>query len=87
MHDGVWFIQLVYIVFAIAMPILLLLTLFVLWHVPLTLHAQRALFSFAEIVYAWATTDVITLSVVAAQLQIKQFVAFIIYRYILNELC
>ena len=60
------------------MPILLLLALFVLWHVPLTLRAQRALFSLAEIVYAWATTDVITLSVVAAQLQIKQFVAFIV---------
>ena len=77
-HDGVWFIQIVYIVFAIVMPVLLLAALTVLWLVPLTLQWQTALYSISEILYAWSTIDVITLSVVAAQLQIKQFVAFIV---------
>ena len=49
-----------------------------LWLVPLTLQWQTALYSISEILYAWSTIDVITLSVVAAQLQIKQFVAFIV---------
>ena len=60
------------------MPVLLLAALTVLWLVPLTLQWQTALYSISEILYAWSTIDVITLSVVAAQLQIKQFVAFIV---------
>jgi hypothetical protein len=77
-HHGVWFVHAVFIVFVIIMPLLLLLTLSVLWIVPLTLNAQRALFVFAEVSYAWSSTDVVTLSIIAAQLQIKQFVHFIV---------
>merc|ERR1712194_983707 len=77
-HHGVWFVHAIFIVFVVVMPVLLLFTLVLLWLVPLTVAAQRGLFFFSEMCYAWASTDVVTLSIVAVQLQIKQFVTFIV---------
>ena len=60
------------------MPFLLLVFLAVLWLVPMSLIWQQRLFTAAECFYAWSTVDVLALSLIAAQLQIEQFVTFIV---------
>lgn len=83
-HSGVpnsfairW-LQASYFLFGVAMPLAFLLSLVVLWLVPLTLRSQRQLHVLSEVLNAWSTLDVFCVSIVAALLEIQQFAAFIV---------
>jgi len=60
------------------MPFAVLLTMLVLWVVPLTLAWQRSLFVLAEVLNAWSALDVFCIAIAAALLEIQQFAAFIV---------
>jgi hypothetical protein len=64
--------------FGQAMPLALLLTMLILWLVPMTLGWQRTLFVLAEVLNAWSALDVFCISIAAALLEIQQFAAFIV---------
>lgn len=64
--------------FGQAMPFAVLLTMLILWVVPMTLAAQRSLFVLAEVLNAWSTLDVFCIAIAAALLEIQQFAAFIV---------
>jgi len=64
--------------FGIAFPLALIVSLFVLWFVPLSISRQRQVFVLAEVFSAWAALDVLALSVIAAVLEVQQFAAFIV---------
>jgi hypothetical protein len=70
---GITFIQVTYFLFAFVLPLFFLITLGILWMVPLKLEIQRVLFTAAEILNAWSTIDVFVVSIVAALLEIRQF--------------
>lgn len=83
-HSGVpndfatrW-LQASFFLFGQAMPFALLLTMLVLWVVPLTLSMQRTIFVLAEVLNAWSALDVFCISIAAALLEIQQFAAFIV---------
>ena len=74
-------IQAVFYIFAFATPLLQLLALLALWFVPLRTSRQFQLFVAAEILHAWSGLEVFVVSILAALLEIQQFVAFIVEPY------
>lgn len=78
MDVGIRFLQATYYTFAIAMPMLLLLSLFIIWFVPLTLRAQHRLYVAIEVFNAWSALDVFVLAIIASLLELQQFAQFII---------
>jgi hypothetical protein len=83
-HSGVpnsfeirW-LQASYFLFGVATPLCFLVSLLVLWFVPLSLRRQRQFHVLSEVFNAWSTLDVFCVSIVAASLEIQQFAAFIV---------
>jgi len=83
-HSGVpndfavrW-MQISFFLFGVGMPLALLLALLVLWVFPMSISRQRQLFVLAEVLNAWSTLDVYSISILAALLEIQQFAAFIV---------
>ncbi len=70
--------QATYFIFAFVTPVLFLLSLLVLWIVPLKLKVQKKVFFFAEIAHAWSAGEVFIVSILAALLEIRQFALFMI---------
>lgn len=60
------------------MPLALCVALTILWVVPLSISMQRQLFVLAEVLNAWSTLDVYSVSIIAALLEIQQFAMFIV---------
>ena len=75
---GIRSIQVTFFLFAFVLPILHLVTMAVLWIVPLSERAQESLFHMSEILNAWSSLDVFVVSVIAALLELRQFAAFIV---------
>ena len=68
----------VFLLFALVIPILHLLLLCCIWCAPVTLAMQRNLFVASEVLNAWGSMDVFIIAVIAALLQLRQFAAFIV---------
>ena len=75
---GAGWIQASFFLFALAVPLALVLCVLALWAAPLTLRAQRRLLAAAEVLSAWSAMDVFVASVAVALLEISQFAAFIV---------
>jgi len=64
--------------FSFIVPLCHLLMVVFLWVAPLQPTSQRRILVVSEIVNAWSTLDVLTLSVILALFQIRQFVQYLI---------
>eukprot|EP01116_Phalansterium_solitarium_P006535 TRINITY_DN1886_c0_g1_i2.p2 TRINITY_DN1886_c0_g1~~TRINITY_DN1886_c0_g1_i2.p2 ORF type:complete len:383 (-),score=130.37 TRINITY_DN1886_c0_g1_i2:315-1463(-) len=71
-------LQVTFFIFSIGMPLLHLLSMLLLWVVPMTSRGQRRLFVICEVLNAWSALDVFIIAVIAALLEVRQFAAFII---------
>ena len=74
-------IEAVFYTFAFVTPLVQLVVLFILWFMPLRLRRQYQLFVLAEILHAWSGLEVFVVSILAALLEIQQFVEFIVAPY------
>lgn len=74
-------IQAVFYMFAFVVPIVQLVVLLVLWYTPLRLRRQFQLYTTAEILHAWSALEVFVVSILAALLELQQFVGFIVDPY------
>ncbi len=75
---GVTLIQTTFFFFALVMPFACLLTITVLFYIPMTLRGQQIVFMLAEIANAWSAIEVFLLSVLASMLELSQFAAFMV---------
>ncbi len=57
-----------FFLFGLAMPLSLMVALLVLWVVPLSIAKQRQLFVLTEVLNAWSTLDVYSVSIIAGLL-------------------
>jgi hypothetical protein len=71
-------IQAVFYIFALVTPIVQLAALLVLWYKPLRLQRQFQLYVVAEVLHAWSGLEVFVISILAALLELQQFVGFIV---------
>ena len=58
-----------------------MLSLLVLWVMPLTLKAQRKIFVLTEVTNAWSGLEVFVVSIIAALLEIETFAQFLVAPY------
>ena len=72
------FIQVVYFIIALIMPVLEMVCLLLLWIVPLTRKAQVILYKACEVMYAWSCLDVFVVSIIACMLQIHKLTTFML---------
>ena len=75
---GVIIIQITFFFFALVMPLACLITVSILFYVPMTLRCQQIMFMLAEIANAWSAIDVFLLSVLASLAELSQFAAFMV---------
>lgn len=75
---GIRFIQVTFFIYGIAIPLFHLLSLLLLWLLPMSRKSQRNIYVLTEILNAWSAIDVFVISVIAALLEISQFAQFII---------
>ena len=72
------FTQLIYFLTILIFPICHLLTVIILWLVPLSRKIQKFIYTICEILNAWSCIDVFVISIIAAIVEISQFTAFIV---------
>jgi hypothetical protein len=70
--------QLIYFLTILIFPICHLLTVIILWLVPLSRKIQKFIYTICEILNAWSCIDVFVVSIIAAIVEISQFAAFIV---------
>ena len=70
---GVTWIQTCYFFFALAMPLVCLLSLFVLFVYPMTIKQQQKIFVLAEVTNAWSAIEVFVIAIVASLVEISPF--------------
>ena len=70
--------QLIYFLTILIFPICHLLTVIILWLVPLSRKIQKFIYTICEILNAWSCIDVFVVSIIAAIVEISQFTAFIV---------
>jgi len=75
---GILFLQILYILFALVIPLVLCVLLIGIWVVPLTLREQLLLYFIAEVLSAWEAVLVLVVSLLAAILQISSLAQFIV---------
>lgn len=75
---GIRGIQFVYFAFVLVIPFAHLIILLVLWLISLKPQIQRRIFVVTEVLNAWSALEVFVVSIIAAILEIEQFVKFII---------
>ncbi len=75
---GIRSIQSFYYIFGMVMPTVHLCVCMVVWLTPMTISKMRNTYIMAEILNGWAAIDVLVLGILAAMLQIGQFVKFMI---------
>lgn len=75
---GIHLIQWTYYFFALFMPALSIIVMFVLYHLPMTLKGKQFIFTMAEICNAWSAIEVFLISVFASLLELSQFAAFMV---------
>ena len=72
------FTQIIYFLTILIFPICHLLTVIILWLVPLSRKIQKFIYTICEILNAWSCIDVFVISIIAAIVEISQFTAFIV---------
>jgi hypothetical protein len=78
-HDfGVLFIQIIYFLFGIGVPIVFFAFLCGLYVTPFSLSTFRGVVVLAEVLNAWAALDVLVVSGVASVLEIRRFAQFML---------
>lgn len=75
---GVRFLQSCFLMFALVFPIAHLLSILILWLIPLTLKAQYRVYVMVECFNAWAAIDVFVIVIIACLLEVQQFAQFIV---------
>lgn len=75
---GVTIIQITFLFFALVMPFACLVTITILYYIPMTLRGQQIVFMLAEIANAWSAIEVFLLSVLASMLELSQFASFMV---------
>lgn len=75
---GIWCIQWTFFFFALMMPFICILTILILFYVPMSLKRQQTVFMIAEITNAWSAVEVFLLSIIASMLELSQFAAFMV---------
>jgi len=75
---GVRFIQTFYFLFALIVPVVHCILLFILWVLPFSLSRQRHFFFVIEICHAWSTMDVLTLALITAFWEVSAFVQYLL---------
>lgn len=79
--NGILFLKFVYLFFAFYMPIASVLSLMVLWFVPLNLREQKIVFYSVQIVSCWSALDVFIVCIFGATMEISQFAKFLLKDY------
>ena len=72
------FVQSIYFLTVVIMPILHHIFLLIYWLIPLNRKAQYVIHSICDIMYAWACMDVFIISVIAAVVELSQFAGFMV---------
>jgi len=75
---GIIFLQTTYLLFALVMPLVLIIFLFALWFIPMTLRDQKIVFYVTEVVSAWNAVDVFIISILSSVVEINQFAQFLV---------
>mmetsp|Transcript_35587 Transcript_35587/g.83166 ORF Transcript_35587/g.83166 Transcript_35587/m.83166 type:complete len:1280 (+) Transcript_35587:60-3899(+) len=75
---GIRWLQTLFVLFTLAMPLAYPALLLVLWAAPLANGVQRKLLVVCEIFDAWSGLDVFVLSIAASVLEIERFALFIV---------
>ncbi|KAL7484832.1 hypothetical protein ACHAW6_010713 [Cyclotella cf. meneghiniana] len=70
---GIHWIQTCYFFFALAMPLVCLLSLFMLFVYPMTIKQQQKVFVLAEITNAWSAIEVFMIAIIASLIEISPF--------------
>jgi hypothetical protein len=65
-----YFMTIMYFLFAMVVPLFMLVALVVLWAVPMTLSSTKRVFHLCQIVQSWAALDVLLVSLIAAVVEI-----------------
>ncbi|GBG25388.1 Hypothetical Protein FCC1311_016062 [Hondaea fermentalgiana] len=74
---GVIFMQVVYLLFAMVMPLVQCFFLFALWLVPMRLRDQKIVMMVTELISAFSALDCFIVSIIAACIEINQFAVFL----------
>jgi Paraquat-inducible protein A len=75
---GIRWLQATFFTFTLAVPLVHLVSLLLLWVLPLSHRTQHRAFVIVEILNAWSALEVFIVSLIAALLEIQQFAQFII---------
>jgi uncharacterized paraquat-inducible protein A len=70
---GIHWIQSCYFFFALTMPLVCLLSLFVLFVYPMTIKQQQKVFVIAEVSNAWSAVEVFVIAIIASLIEIAPF--------------
>lgn len=73
---GVGFMGVVYLAVSFFIPLIQLISLAYMWHVPMTLKRQKQLFFVNEVLSAWATVEVFIVGIVAALFELTSVSGF-----------
>ena len=72
------FIQIIYFLTILPIPIAFLVNLIILWFVPMTRKSQKILYSIGEILNAWSSIDVFVIALLSGVSQIDLFAKFLV---------
>jgi hypothetical protein len=75
---GVRWLQASYFLFGLAMPLGFMVSMLVLWLIPMTIGWQRTCFVLSEVLNAWSALDVFCIAMAASLLEIQQFAEFVV---------
>ena len=75
---GILTIQVTFILFGMMVPLAHLVSLVVLWVMPLTLKNQNHLFVVTEVLNAWSALEVFVVSIICALLELPRFAQFVL---------
>lgn len=70
--------QVIYFVTIMAIPFLHIISMFILWLVPLKRRFQKWMLTVCDVLYAWSCIDVFVVSVIAAIVELSQFASFMV---------
>jgi len=73
-----YYIQVALLIFGLYVPLVLYTSLLAIWMLPFTYRLQKKAYVLIEVLLAWSATDVFCLSIIASNLEIRQFAAFIV---------
>jgi hypothetical protein len=75
---GVRWMQASYFLFGLAMPLGFMVTMLILWLIPMNIGWQRTCFVLSEVLNAWSALDVFCIAMAASLLEIQQFAEFVV---------